>query len=90
MKRKKHKKKQPTFNSYDYALSFNFCDLNEKIRLYHILDKAWAWAWPLSAEDNSTELQTCMMEQDVLTPLETAKKLAKYELYRTKKQDVKK
>lgn len=31
------------FGRYDYAASFNFCDKDEKARVYNALGDAWLW-----------------------------------------------
>lgn len=44
--KKKESVNFPSFNYFDYALSFDFLDNKEKKHLYSCLKEAWEWAYP--------------------------------------------
>lgn len=43
-KQHKHKNNKKTFNYIDFILGFDFCNKDEKRRLYNVLRESWEWA----------------------------------------------
>lgn len=86
-KRKKLVPKQPTFNCYRYANTFDFCSREEILRLSIFLKKSWSWAYPPTEQEMYEQSHGKMIDAESFdTPERVEAKLREYELYRLHKK----